>query len=320
MLTTRKRLDAKTTRKGRASLSVPARNGDRYLAALGQQIRALRALRGMTRKMLAAHSGVSERFLADVESGRGNVSVLLLYRLADALNVSTELLITENPKQGTEFLHAVEFLRSLSSDQLRDTQSWLTKRFRSHNVKDRTARVALLGLRGAGKSTVGALLARELGCPFMELDRLIEEASGMPLATMFDMYGQAGYRRFERRCLDQLLGQNRRFVLATGGSLVSEPATFQRLRECCFTIWLRATPEDHMRRVLAQGDTRPMANNPEATSDLNRILLEREPLYSKADLTVDTSKTSKVRLLVRNIVSRLNRHLADSSPSEGTMK
>lgn len=312
----RKHLDLPSTRKGKAFVPGPERNGARYLVALGQQIRALRALRGMTRKMLAAHSGISERFLADVESGIGNVSVLLLHRLANALNVSTELLVTENPKQDVEFLHAVEFLRSLNSDQLRKTQSWLTKRFRPRNVKDRTTRIALLGLRGAGKSTVGALLARQLGCPFIELDRLIEEASGMPLASMFDMYGQAGYRRFERRCLDQLLSQNRRFVLATGGSLVSESATFQRLRECCFTVWLRANPEDHMRRVLAQGDTRPMANNPEATSDLSRILVEREPLYSKADLTVDTSKTSKIRLLVKTIVSRLNGHPADSSPSD----
>jgi XRE family aerobic/anaerobic benzoate catabolism transcriptional regulator len=303
---TSKRVAPRTTRKGKASLHESERNGAQYLISLGQQIRALRALRGMTRKMLAADSGVSERFLADVESGSGNVSVLLLHRLANALNAPVDLLITQAPQQGAEFLHAVEFLHSLNSDQLRETELWLTKRFRRHNANDRATRIALLGLRGAGKSTIGTLLARQLDCPFVELDRLIEQASGMPLATMFDMYGQAGYRRFERRCLDQLLGRNRRFVLATGGSVVSEPATFQRLRECCFTVWLRANPEDYMRRVLAQGDTRPMANNPEAMSDLRRILREREPLYSKADLTIDTSKTGKPRLLVKSIVSRLN--------------
>lgn len=144
-------------------------------------------------------------------------------------------------------------------------------------------------MRGAGKSTLGALLAKRLGVPFLELDRLIEEESGVTLTAIFDLYGQRGFRRLERQCLDQVIQQRRRFVLSTGGSLVSEPATFERLLTACFTIWLRTSPEEYMQRVIAQGDMRPMEDNREAMADLERILLAREPLYRKADETIDTS-------------------------------
>jgi len=147
----------------------------------------------------------------------------------------------------------------------------------------------LVGLRGAGKSTLGAMLADRLEAPFLELDRLIEQESGVSLSVLFDLYGQSGFRRLERRVLDQVIERYPRFVLATGGSLVSEPATFERLLTMCFTVWLRATPEEHMQRVIAQGDMRPMADNRESMSDLRRILDVREPLYRKADATIDTS-------------------------------
>jgi len=292
------------------ALHPSARDGHGYLKALGQRIRALRAQRGMTRKMLAAHSGVSERFLAEVESGSGNPSILLLRQLADALHVSPELLVTESVASDVEFLHAIQVLRSLSPEEFRQAQQWLGERFRGPNAENRSGRIALLGLRGAGKSTVGAMLAKQMDCAFLELDRLIEAASGVPLGAIFDLYGQSGFRRFERRCLEEVLAQTPRFVLAVGGSLVSEAATFQRLLASCHTVWLRAEPEDHMRRVLAQGDTRPMAKNPEAMSDLKRILLEREPLYRKTDFAVDTSGQSP-----RSIVSSIVKRLAETEPA-----
>jgi XRE family aerobic/anaerobic benzoate catabolism transcriptional regulator len=157
------------------------------------------------------------------------------------------------------------------------------------DLEARRGRIALIGLRGAGKSTLGAMLAHRLEVPFVELDRLIEQESGVSLSAIFDLYGQGGFRRLERRCLDQVIERYPRFLLATGGSLVSEPATFERLLTMCYTVWLRATPEEHMQRVIAQGDMRPMADNRESMSDLKRILEVREPLYRKADLTLDTS-------------------------------
>jgi XRE family aerobic/anaerobic benzoate catabolism transcriptional regulator len=147
-------------------------------------------------------------------------------------------------------------------------------------------------LRGAGKSTLGSMLAAQFGMPFIELDRAIEQRSGLGLSVIFDLYGQSGFRRLERECLDQVLQHHPRFVLATGGSLVSEAATYERLLSDCFTVWLRATPEDHMQRVIAQGDTRPMSENREAMSELKNILNVREPLYRRADITVDTSSQS----------------------------
>lgn len=244
----------------------------------------------MTRKTLAIQSGVSERFLAEIESGTGNPSVLTLRQLANALDVNLERLVLDGAEPSIELTHATELLRGLDDAELREAQHWLGERFGQDVSADRKKRIALVGLRGAGKSTIGALLAKQLDCPFLELDRLMEKSSGTPMSSIFDLYGQSGLRRLERRCLDEVLAQHRRFVLATGGSLVSETGTYHRLLTSCFTVWLQAEPEDHMKRVLAQGDTRPMANNPEAMSDLKRILLEREPLYAKADLVVNTSE------------------------------
>jgi XRE family aerobic/anaerobic benzoate catabolism transcriptional regulator len=177
----------------------------------------------------------------------------------------------------------------LEPGKLQKARELLQQQLGETNGNARRDRIALIGLRGSGKSTVGALLAEELGMPFLELDRLIEEASGISLSQVFDFYGQTGFRRFERRCLEEVLEKHSRFVLATGGSLVSEAATYGRLRAACCTVWLRATPDDHMARVVAQGDMRPMAHNPEAMSDLRRILAEREHLYRLADVSVETS-------------------------------
>jgi XRE family aerobic/anaerobic benzoate catabolism transcriptional regulator len=260
-----------------------------YLKLLGERVRETRARRGMTRKLLARDSGVSERYLAQLETGQGNISILLLRQIATALDIPLEALVLEGPEPPVDLVHTTEFLRRLPAAELVEARRLLVQHFGGVDLEARRGRIALIGLRGAGKSTLGAMLADRLEVPFLELDRLIEQESGVSLSAIFDLYGQSGFRRLERRCLDQVIERHPRFVLATGGSLVSEPATFERLLTMCFTVWLRATPEDHMQRVIAQGDMRPMADNRESMSDLKRILEVREPLYRKADITIDTS-------------------------------
>ncbi len=260
-----------------------------YLRLLGERVREMRARRGMTRKILARDSGVSERYLAQLESGQGNVSILLLRQIAQALDTPLQTLVLDGPEPPVDLVHTTEFLRRLPAAELVEARRLLVEHFGGVDLDARRGRIALVGLRGAGKSTLGATLADRLEAPFLELDRLIEQESGVSLSVLFDLYGQSGFRRLERRVLDQVIERYPRFVLATGGSLVSEPATFERLLTMCFTVWLRTTPEEHMQRVIAQGDMRPMADNRESMSDLRRILDVREPLYRKADATIDTS-------------------------------
>ena len=259
------------------------------LKLLGDRVRQARARRGMTRKQLARDSGVSERYLAQIEAGHGNISVRVLRQLAKALSLSVDALLFEGPEPPVEFVHTVEFLRRLSLDDLKFAHEMLLQQFGGVDPAARHRRIALIGLRGAGKSSLGAALAERLEMPFLELDRLIEQESGLALNLIFDFRGQAGFRGLERQCLEGVLRRHPCFVLATGGSLVSEPGTFERLLASCFTVWVRASAEEHMQRVIAQGDMRPMANNRDAMSDLKRILTEREGLYSKADLHLDTS-------------------------------
>jgi len=277
----------------------PASLGDRenaaeaeYLRLVGERVRETRARRGMTRKLLARDSGVSERYLAQLETGQGNISILLLRQIAKALDIPVEALVLEGEEPPVDLVHTTEFLRRLPAAELTQARRLLVQHFGGVDLEARRGRIALIGLRGAGKSTIGAILAGRLEVPFLELDRLIEQESGVSLSAIFDLYGQSGFRRLERRCLDQVIERYPRFVLATGGSLVSEPATFERLLTMCFTVWLRATPEEHMRRVIAQGDMRPMADNRESMSDLRRILEVREPLYGKADVTIDTGRAT----------------------------
>ena len=267
---------------------------------IGKRVREERSRRGMTRKILARDSGVSERYLAQLEAGQGNPSVLVVRDIASALDLPIEKLVFNGPETPIELVHLVEYLRTLPADDLTQALVKMRKVISEHfgfggSQAARHARIALIGLRGAGKSTLGARLAERMQVPFLELDRLIEVESGVSLSAIFDLYGQGGFRRLERRCLDDVIERNAGFVLATGGSLVSEPATFERLLTMCYTVWLSATPEDHMQRVIAQGDMRPMAENREAMSDLRRILAVREPLYRKADLVVDTSRLSLER-------------------------
>ncbi len=264
-----------------------------YLRRLGERVREIRARRGMTRKLLARDSGVSERYLAQLETGQGNISILLLRQIAAALDIPLGALVLQGADPPVDLVHTTEFLRRLPAAELAEARRLLVQHFGGVDAAARRGRIALIGLRGAGKSTLGAQLADRLEVPFLELDRLIEQESGVSLSVIFDLYGQSGFRRMERRCLDTVIERYPRFVLATGGSLVSEPATFERLLTMCFTVWLHASPEDHMQRVMAQGDMRPMADNRESMTDLKRILDGREPLYRKADATVDTGGHSE---------------------------
>jgi len=290
-LRTRRAPQRSATKAGREASS-----DDRFLQELGERVRAARARGGMTRRDLAVESGVSERYLAHLESGRGNISVLLLQKVATALNLPLGELLSGKDEQAVELTLIQQFLRRLPPQQLPKVRTQLMRDFGSSPL-ERTKRIALIGLRGAGKSTLGALLAKQLGVPFVELDREIEREAGTSLSEIFLLYGQQGYRRYERRCLEKALQQRDRCVIATGGSIVSEPGTYDLLLSTCFTVWLKALPEEHMARVVAQGDTRPMAGNTEAMDDLRRILDGRAVLYGQADATVDTAGRTPERSL-----------------------
>ena len=230
-----------------------------YLSLLGDRVRAWRNEHGMTRKALSAACGVSERYLAQLEAGEGNISVLLLRKVARAMGVPVDSLVREEEAPQKS--------------------------------------IALLGLRGAGKSTLGVRLAEFLKLPFVELDREVEKEAGAALGEVFAMYGQDAFRRFERRALERVLSQHERAVIATGGGLVTDPSTYQLLLERCVCIWLRASPEEHMARVIAQGDMRPFKGRSAALDEIKRLLEDRNRLYARANATIDTSgKTLKQSL------------------------
>src|SRR5438552_6751050 len=238
-----------------------------YLSRLGERVRAWRTEHGMTRKALSLACGVSERYLAQLESGRGNISVLLLRKVARAMGAAVEHLVREEESAA------------------------------------RSGRIALIGLRGAGKSTLGGRLAHGLGLPFVELDREVEREAGAELGEVFAMYGQDAFRRFERRALQRVLHQNERAVIAAGGSLVTDPATYELLLERCLCVWLKASPEEHMSRVIAQGDMRPFRGRVQgqghsaALDEIKKLLKDRDKLYARADFAIDTStKTARQSL------------------------
>jgi XRE family aerobic/anaerobic benzoate catabolism transcriptional regulator len=278
---------------------------DDFLARLGGKVRDARGRRGLTRKVLARDSAVSERHLAELEAGRGNISVLLLRQVAATLGLPLAELLRENGDQVLELTLIQEFLQRLPKQRLARVHAQLQRDF-GGNPAGRSERIALIGLRGAGKSTLGEALAGELKVPFIELDREIEREAGTGLSEIFLLYGQQGYRRYEQRCLENILESQARCVIATGGSIVSEAATYDLLRSSCFTVWLKAKPEEHMSRVMAQGDMRPMAGNTQAMADLKRILQSRAALYGQADAMVDTGGRN-----IRQSLKDLKRVIAD---------
>jgi XRE family transcriptional regulator, aerobic/anaerobic benzoate catabolism transcriptional regulator len=287
---------------------------ENFLSSIAKSVRAARARRGLTRKQLAHEAGVSQRKLSQVEMGEGNISVVLLRRITNALNISFAELFADaiSPQPGKRFIQ--DFLERLPDHRVKDVAQKLLREF-GEDVKLRWSRLALIGLRGAGKSTLGAKISKEFKAPFVELDAEIEKDAGVPLAEIFSLYGQSGYRRIERRTLERVLQQHERVVISIGGGVVSEKENYDYLLKNCFTIWIKAQPEEHMARVIAQGDFRAMADNDEAMEDLRRILEAREPLYARADGIVDTSgetveqSVAKLKNVIQSIARKMKAQL-----------
>ncbi|WP_223974998.1 helix-turn-helix transcriptional regulator [Bradyrhizobium sp. B097] len=262
-----------------------------FLEQLGQRVRTMRALRGMSRKVLAKVSGISERYIAQLESGKGNVSIVLLRRVAGAMGAHLEDLIPSS-EPIPDWAVIRDLLRKASPSQIAQAKDMLAG---SSPLAPRGASfsgIALIGLRGAGKTTLGRMLAKKIGWSFVELNKEIEAQNGLSVAEIIALYGQEGFRRMEQAALTQLLARKELMVLATGGGIVSEALTFDLILSSFYTIWLKAEPEEHMARVRRQGDLRPMADDRSAMAELRNILVSREPLYARASAVVDTAGLS----------------------------
>lgn len=265
-----------------------------FLEALGERVRTLRSRQGMTRRAVAVAADVSERHLANLEYGTGNVSVLVLLQVAQALQCSLAELLGDMTTSSPEWLLIRELLSKRSEADLRRARVQLGEMFgEGGNAQERKNRIALIGLRGAGKTSLGQRLARDMGFPFIELSREIEQFAGCQISEIHNLYGANAYRRYERRALEEAIQIYPEVVIATPGGLVSDSANFNLLLSHCTTVWLQADAQDHMGRVAAQGDMRPMAASREAMEDLKRILEGRSAFYSKADLSINTSGRSE---------------------------
>ncbi|MFH0297130.1 helix-turn-helix transcriptional regulator [Bradyrhizobium sp. 31Argb] len=262
-----------------------------FLEQLGQRVRTMRALRGMSRKVLAKVSGISERYIAQLESGKGNVSIVLLRRVSHAMGAHLEDLIP-SAEPAPDWAVIRDLLRKATPEQIAHTKDILAGGSASAPRRASFSGIALIGLRGAGKSTLGRMLAKRIGWSFVELNKEVERENDLSVAEIIALYGQEGFRRMEQVALKQLLARNELMVLATGGGIVSEPLTFDLILSSFYTIWLKAEPEEHMARVRRQGDLRPMADDRSAMAELRNILVSREPLYSRASAVVDTAGLS----------------------------
>jgi XRE family transcriptional regulator, aerobic/anaerobic benzoate catabolism transcriptional regulator len=262
-----------------------------FLEQLGQRVRTMRALRGMSRKVLARVSGISERYIAQLEGGKGNVSIVLLRRVSDAMGAHLEDLIpAAEPTPDWPVIR--DLLRKATPNQIAQAKDVLAGQGLAAQRRMSFAGIALIGLRGAGKSTLGKLLAKRIGWSFVELNKEIEAQNGLSVAEIIALYGQEGFRRMEQAALGQLLARKELMVLATGGGIVSEPLSFDLILSSFYTIWVKAEPEEHMARVRGQGDLRPMADDRSAMAELRTILKSREPLYARASAVVDTAGLS----------------------------
>lgn len=275
---------------------------------VGDRVRSARNLRRMSRRVLSEVSGVSPRYLAQLESGEGNISIGLLFRVAEALGVSMETLVSPSdlPAEARRMGEAFASADAQTQDRVRGLLSGATSK---------AGRVCLIGLRGAGKSTLGAAAAKTLDAPFIELNRAIEAAGGMPIGEIMDLYGPEGYRQLEADALDKIVAEQDRAIVAVAGGIVADAQTFDRLLDRFHTVWVKASPEEHMARVRAQGDTRPMDGNPQAMAQLRLILTSRETDYARADAVVETSgqgvEASLARLL--SVIER-NRFIQKDMP------
>jgi XRE family transcriptional regulator, aerobic/anaerobic benzoate catabolism transcriptional regulator len=286
-----------------------------FLEQLGQRVRTMRALRGMSRKVLARVSGISERYIAQLEGGKGNVSIVLLRRVANAMGAHLEDLIP-SADPVPEWQVVRDLLRKASPGQIAQAKDILAGHSTAAHRRTTFAGIALIGLRGAGKSTLGKLLAKTIGWTFVELNKEIERQNGLSVAEIIALYGQEGFRRMEQTALGQLLARKEPMVLATGGGIVSEPLTFDLILKSFYTIWLKAEPEEHMARVRKQGDLRPMADDRSAMAELRNILLSREPLYARASAVVDTAGLS-VDAAAARLIAAVTPVLEKESPDFG---
>jgi len=268
-------------------MTLQAEPENQFLEQLGQRVRTMRGLRGMSRKVLAKVSGISERYIAQLESGKGNVSIVLLRRVSAAMGAHVEDLVPAT-EVAADWLVIRDLMRSATPAQIAQAKNVLSGHGGSRHGST-FAGIALIGLRGAGKSTLGKLLAKTIGWTFVELNKEIEQQNGLQVSEIIALYGQEGFRRMEQTALAQLLARKELIVLATGGGIVSEPVTFDLVLSSFYTVWLKAKPEEHMARVRKQGDLRPMADDRSAMQELRTILLSREPLYARASAQVDTA-------------------------------
>ena len=262
-----------------------------YLTALGARVRDARAKRGMARRILARDSGVSERYLAQLEGGTGNPSVAVLRQIAHAVDYPLADLVSGTAQADGMLGPILDLLHGVENQRLPALQSTIERFLAGDQVTapDKRGRIALIGLRGAGKSTLGRLLAKRLDLPFVELNRIVEQDYGGSIGEILALSGQPAFGRYERRALESAVARHDRVVISTGGGIASESATFGYLLDHCHCIWIQASPEEHMSRVIEQGDLRPMARNDEAMEDLKAILTAREPSYRRASARIDTS-------------------------------
>jgi len=260
-----------------------------FLAAIGREVRRHRAKRGMTRRQLAQASETSERYLAQIESGAGNPSASVLRAIAQALDLPASALLPETGARTAELGAILDLLAQLPEKELPALTKDIAARLTQRAGADRARRIALVGLRGAGKSTLGRMLAQQLGWPFIELDRRVEEDYGASIPDLIEMAGTATFRHHERGALERLIAEHEAAVITTAGGIVSNPETYALLLRHTHTVWIKARPEEHMSRVMAQGDFRPMAQNRAAMADLVAILEARRADYARAQAEIDTS-------------------------------
>jgi XRE family transcriptional regulator, aerobic/anaerobic benzoate catabolism transcriptional regulator len=278
----------KAKAKARETAAPDARE-DAFAAAVGALVRSSRAKRGMTRRQLAQDSGASERYLAQIESGQGNPSVIMLKSIAQALDVPIIELLPRSNGRNEALNHILDVLLRVPQSELPAIAALVEGRVAGDLAPNRAQRIALVGLRGAGKSTLGKKLAQHLGCPFIELNRVVEQDYGASIPDLIEMAGLATFRRYERACLERVIAEHQAAVIATAGGIVSNPETYALLLRRTHTVWVKARPDEHMRRVMEQGDFRPMAQNREAMADLVAILDARRADYARAQGELDTS-------------------------------